>query len=122
VVNRVVETLSDTGAGLRGARVIVVGVTYKPGVQDLRESSALEILAELTHRGAVVGFHDPLISHVTLPDGTRLENQSEPRAEDWDLVLVHTVHPTHDYPWVNTFARVLDATYRFDPDGGHAVV
>jgi UDP-N-acetyl-D-glucosamine dehydrogenase len=122
VVNRAVELLSDSGTGLRGARVIVVGVTYKPGVQDLRESTALEILLELRRRGADVAFHDPLISRVTLADGTRLDGRAAPDGADYDLAVVHTVHPAFDYPWVTSVSRVLDATYRFDPAGRHPVV
>jgi nucleotide sugar dehydrogenase len=122
VVNRAVELLSDKGTGLRGARVIVVGVTYKPGVQDLRESSALEILLELKRRGAVVAFHDPLIPHLNLMDGARLESLADPEGADWDLALVHTLHPTFDYQWVKTCPAVLDGTYSFDRTARHAVV
>jgi len=122
VVQRVLELMSDTGGALSGARVLVVGVTYKPGVADLRESSALEILLGLRRRGAEVAFHDPLIDRIVLADGTRLRSETSPRGEDWDLVLVHTVHPTHRYPWVQDCPRVLDGTYRFDRTAGFAVV
>jgi UDP-N-acetyl-D-glucosamine dehydrogenase len=114
VVDRAVDVLSAAGRGIRGARVLVVGVAYKPGVQDLRESSALEILFELRRRGAEVAYHDPLIAHVTLLDGSRLESVAEPHGGEWDLVVMHTVHPGFDYEWANSCAQMLDGTYRCD--------
>ncbi|MEO7612658.1 MAG: nucleotide sugar dehydrogenase, partial [Streptosporangiaceae bacterium] len=66
VVDRVREVLSDHGKGLRGATVLILGVAYKPGVEDLRESPALEIIEGLLKAGAVVSFHDQLITEVTL--------------------------------------------------------
>ena len=114
VVNRVVQTLSRAGRGAAGARVVVVGVAYKPGVQDLRESSALEIITGLAGQGAKVDYFDPLVERLTLSDGRRLESASEPHGADWDLALMHTVHPGHDYDWVRHAPIVLDATYLFD--------
>ncbi len=114
VVDRAVEVLSESGRGIRGARILVLGVSYKPGVQDLRESSALEILLELKHRGATIAFHDPLIPQVTLPDGTRLTSTGPGDAANWDLVVVHTLHPGFDYGWAKSAPQVLDGSYRFD--------
>ncbi|HEY7595880.1 MAG TPA: nucleotide sugar dehydrogenase [Actinophytocola sp.] len=114
VVERAVAVLSDSGRGTAGARVVVVGVAYKPGVRDLRESSALEIIERLLDRGAKVDYYDPLVDRVTLPDGRVLDGVGEPRGGDWDLALVHTVHPGHPYDWVAECPLVLDATYRFE--------
>lgn len=113
VVDRTAQVLSDEGLGLSGSRILVVGVSYKPGVQDLRESSALEIITLLRKRGAEVAYHDPLIREALLPDGDRLRSESEP-LQHWDLVLLHTLHPGIDYEWVSRLPRILDATYRFE--------
>ena len=112
VVARVRETLSERGQGLTGARILVVGVAYKPDVEDLRESPALEILAELIGCNAVVGYHDPLFPTVTLPEGTTLIGVDDPSAFSADLVLVHTAHQHVDYGWLRDQPLVLDATYR----------
>ncbi|BCJ34270.1 nucleotide sugar dehydrogenase [Actinocatenispora thailandica] len=114
VVTRAVELLAETGGALRGARILVIGVSYKPGVRDLRGSSAVEILAELARRGADVHYYDPLVAECVLPDGTRLRGERAPHGGDWDLALVHTVHPGVEYGWAADCPRVLDATYRFD--------
>lgn len=114
VVGRAVEVLATGGVPVHGARVIVVGVSYKPGVQDLRGSSAVEIIDQLIRRGAEVSFHDPLVPSVRLPSGPVLTGETDPEGTDWDLVLIHTLHPGVDYSWAVDCPRVLDATYRFE--------
>lgn len=113
VVARAVEVLSDQGRGLAGARVLVVGVSYKPGVRDVRETPALEIIRGLEQRGAAVAFHDPLVPELRLPGGRVLASAVDAPQEPWDLVLLHTVHPGADLSWVSQQPVVLDATYRF---------
>lgn len=112
VVARIREMLADAGIALHGARVHIVGVAYKPGVADLRESPALEILHELIQAGVTVTFSDRHIARVTI-DGAEMTGL--PRApRDADLVLIHTRHPETDLGWVNDYAHVLDATYRLE--------
>ncbi|MEU6645718.1 nucleotide sugar dehydrogenase [Saccharomonospora sp. NPDC046836] len=122
VVERAIEVLAGAGRGIPNARILVVGVAYKPGVQDLRESSALEIIDGLLKRGAQVDYHDPLVGTVRLPGDRALTSVSHPIGEDFDLCIVHTVHPGHDYDWVSGCALVLDATYRFDSAPGRVFV
>ncbi len=66
VVSRIGEALNEAGKPLKGSRVFCIGVAYKPGVDDLRESPALEVLDRLARRGATVSYHDPLVAHVEL--------------------------------------------------------
>ncbi|WP_084960240.1 nucleotide sugar dehydrogenase [Thermoactinospora rubra] len=113
VVGQVQEALSQAGRGLAGTRIVVVGVSYKPGVLDVRSSPALEIIELLAERGAKVAYHDPLVSQVVLPGGSVMTSVPHPAGPDWDLALVHTVHPGHDYGWVADCPLVVDPTYRF---------
>jgi nucleotide sugar dehydrogenase len=113
VAQRAAEVLAADGRGLAGARVIVVGVSYKAGVQDLRESSALPLIAGLRAEGAEVGYYDPLIPHIELPDGSEMQGEDVPLGSSWDLAVVHTLHPGVDHAWVQDCPRVLDATYQF---------
>ena len=53
------RALNDAGLPVKGARIAVLGVSYKPGVGDIRESPALKIIALLRELGAEVGYHDP---------------------------------------------------------------
>jgi nucleotide sugar dehydrogenase len=111
VVERAGQVLAGCARGLSGARVLVVGVTYKPGVADLRESPALEIMQRLADSGSQVAYTDPLVPSLTLGD-TPLVSRSAPMAERWDLVVVHTLHPDVELTWLRDQDLVLDATYR----------
>jgi UDP-N-acetyl-D-glucosamine dehydrogenase len=113
VARRAAQMLGGRG-GLAGARVAVVGASYKPGVADLRESPALPLLAELAAGGAQVSYYDPLVPGLTLPGGQSLTSVAAPRGEDFDLAVIHTLHPGVSYEWVARAPRVLDATYQFE--------
>ena len=114
VVERAAEVLSDAGLGLRGARILVVGVTYKPGVEDIRESPALEIIERLEARGVHVAYYDEKAPRLVLPGGRTMASVSEPWTEPWTLVLVHTAHESVDHSWIADCDRVLDATYQLE--------
>jgi nucleotide sugar dehydrogenase len=58
VSGRIAEALNDQGKAVRGARIVVLGGTYKPDVGDIRESPSLAVLSQLSRRGAEVAFHD----------------------------------------------------------------
>jgi UDP-N-acetyl-D-glucosamine dehydrogenase len=113
VVERAAEVLATDGRTLAGAKVIVVGVSYKAGVSDVRESPALLIIDGLARRGVDVGYHDSLVHVVATPEGP-LHNVAAPTGADWDLAIIHVVHPDADYTWVRDCPRVLDATYLFE--------
>ena len=86
------------------ARVLLVGVAYKPGVADCRTSPALEIAARLAERGAHVDYHDPLVAACA-----GLTRVAAPDPGDYDLVLVAVRHPGHDYSFLDGAANVRDA-------------
>jgi UDP-N-acetyl-D-glucosamine dehydrogenase len=113
------EVLVELGRSLADARILVVGVSYKPGVADTREAPAVEILARLRAEGAHVDYHDPLVPELAL-DGVLVRGvDPDPRRdasgfgpEDYDLTIIATVHPDHEYGWLNRCKAVLDCTYR----------
>jgi UDP-N-acetyl-D-glucosamine dehydrogenase len=104
-VAKVQRALNDAGLSVKGARVAVVGVSYKPGVGDLRESPALKIISLLTELGAQVSYHDP---HV--PSLSEHGLRSRPLEElvgDCDLALIVTAHPDTDHELVAKRARLV---------------
>jgi UDP-N-acetyl-D-glucosamine dehydrogenase len=115
VVEKARRILSDRNHGLAGARVLVLGVAYKPDVEDLRESPALEIIAAMTADGAEVAYHDPWCP--TAPDGQGGALTSLLDPTDWnaDLVILHTRHSGMDVQWLRYVPAVLDTTYRLAP-------
>ena len=70
VVDLVAEALNDRGKALRGARVGVLGVAFKPNVRDARNSPAADVIAGLRGRGADVAYHDPHVPTFRDADGT----------------------------------------------------
>lgn len=112
VVERVREVLSLNGRGMTGTRVLVLGVAYKPDVEDVRESPALAILDGLRRAGAHVAFSDPLVGRVRLPDGTTIESTADPVSYGAEIVVMHTLHRGVDVSWVQEVPLVLDASYR----------
>ena len=112
VVSQARAMLADSGRATRGARVLVVGVTYKPGVADIRESPALEIIDELAAAGAAVAFADPLIESLETRHAGQLVSHQNPGDDAWDLVLIHTRHAGVDHGWLAMHPTVLDTRYR----------
>jgi UDP-N-acetyl-D-glucosamine dehydrogenase len=112
VAERAAELLSaSAGRGLRGARVLLLGVAYKPGVADVRESPALTLIDLLRERQAVVEYHDPLVP-VLERGGETLITVPDPKVRAYDLVIAHTLHPQSDYGFLDPSTPVLDCTYR----------
>jgi UDP-N-acetyl-D-glucosamine dehydrogenase len=99
------RALNDRGMSVKGARVAVLGVSYKPGVGDIRESPALKIIALLKELGAVVGYHDPHVP--ALAEFALASTPVEGLVADSDLVLIVTAHPSVDHELVAQRARLI---------------
>jgi len=119
IVWRAHEELIAAGTRLADARVLVVGASYKSGVADSREAPAREIIERLLGEGANVEYHDPLVPEISVGGAMLRTVDPDPRRdasgfgpEDYDLVVVVTVHRGHDYGWLMRCERVLDCTYR----------
>jgi len=100
VVTRVMEALNDKRKALNGARVLVVGVSYKANIDDVRESPALDVMRLLKKHGAVVSYHDtyanaddPEIEHAAV---TAVDMQPA-TLKGFDCAIVITGHDNVDY-------------------------
>ena len=94
-VQRVVEMLNDVGKAVRGARILILGVAYKAGVADIRESPAIKLIELLRGRGADVAYHDPHV--VELPDeGLASEPDLGAALASCDLAVIVTAHDEVD--------------------------
>jgi UDP-N-acetyl-D-glucosamine dehydrogenase len=101
------RALNDRGMSVKGARVAVIGVSYKPGVGDIRESPALKIIALLKDLGAQVSYHDPHVP--ALQEFALASTPLEDAIGDADLALIVTAHPSVDHEQIALRARqVLD--------------
>ncbi len=90
---------------LEGKRILVVGIAYKPGVSDMRESPAIDLIAELRSRGAAVSWHDTLVKEWA-------GESSTPLTSGYDLVIFANPHPGTDI-------SLLGQTPVLDTRGGY---
>lgn len=107
VVELTAEVLADKG--LRGARILVVGASYKPNVGDSRESPALRIIDYLEKRHAKVSYYDPLADGIKLRDGRKMTSISEKALAGYDAAILVTVHDCMDLKAVCSSApKIVD--------------
>jgi UDP-N-acetyl-D-glucosamine dehydrogenase len=96
VVDKVQNALNDAGKPVKGARILVVGVSYKRDIDDMRESPALDVMLLLQRRGGILSYCDPHVPTLKLED---LKLQSVPleSAADADCAVIITDHKVFDY-------------------------
>jgi len=99
VADKVADGLNDDAKSVRGSRILVLGVAYKPNVDDVRESPALDVIGLLRNKGADVVYHDPHVSQIRLEEGEMLQtcDYSAELLQDADCVVIITNH--RDYDW-----------------------
>ncbi|MFZ5881687.1 MAG: nucleotide sugar dehydrogenase [Chloroflexota bacterium] len=110
VVNRVMEALNERGRALKGSKVLVLGAAYKPDIDDVRESPALDVIGLLKRKGAIVEYHDPYIPHIHHEyEGWRMDSIQDVMAAvaDADAVVIVTNHKVYDYPAIIKTARFV---------------
>jgi UDP-N-acetyl-D-glucosamine dehydrogenase len=108
VVDLVTDALNQRHRCLNGATILALGVAYKRGVGDTRESPALEVLAKLLERGAEVAYADPYVPEIGL--GARKLKAVEPTDEllaTADCVLILTDHPQFEYRRIAEVAQLV---------------
>jgi UDP-N-acetyl-D-glucosamine dehydrogenase len=106
VVARVGDVLNEVQKSIKGSKILVLGVAYKPDTNDLRESPALEVIHLLQAKGSEVFFHDPFIPEVEAT-GLRYTDLTE-RMLNWaDCVVITTNHSVYDYRWIVEQSRLI---------------
>ena len=120
VTDRAAELLNRHAQPVNGAKVLLLGVTYKRDIADQRESPARPLARKLLNRGAQLSYHDP---HV--PDW-QVDGQAIPRAEDLeaalagaDLVILLQAHRAYDPAQLTRAARLLLDTRGVLPPSPH---
>jgi UDP-N-acetyl-D-glucosamine dehydrogenase len=104
-VDRVARALNEVGKPVNGSRILLLGVSYKAGVGDIRESPALKIARQLRDLGGVVSYHDPYV-----PELSELELQSVDLDEALgtaDVAAIVTAHPGIDYAGIAAAVPLL---------------
>ena len=94
-LERVERALNDAGKPVKDSKILVLGVAYKAGVSDMRESPALKIIRLLTERGGDIRYHDPFVPE--LPDHKLHSVELDSAVAEADLVVIVTAHPGIDH-------------------------
>jgi len=110
VVDKLEQALAAGGKPLVGASVLLVGVTYKADIADVRESAALKVLEEASNRGAHVAYHDPLMPSVTVA-GKAVQSVGLDVVSAVDAVVLLTPHTSIDYDRIVRAARLVLDTH-----------
>lgn len=118
VETKLIEALNARGKVVRGARILILGIAYKPDIADPRESPAFEIIERLLRLEAEIGYHDPHIPEAppmrTWPDMPPLRSVplTAERLRGQDAVLIVTHHSGVDYELVRELAPLVIDTRR----------
>src|SRR5215208_4352436 len=101
VVQRTVLALNERSRSVKGSRILVLGLAYKPDVDDVRESPSFELIEKLEHLGAHVDYNDPLVPQTHKMRRYDLQMHSVPltpeNLKSYDCVLIATNHSNYDW-------------------------
>ena len=97
-VGKVQDALNKVGKAVNGSKILILGVAYKPDVDDMRESPALDVIHLLQEKGGIVSYHDPYIPQFK-HDGWGMQSITElmPAIRAADVVVIVTNHSNYDY-------------------------
>ncbi|SCZ67340.1 nucleotide sugar dehydrogenase [Thiohalomonas denitrificans] len=111
VVHKVADALNEQEKSIKGSRILILGIAYKPNVDDMRESPSVELMKRLQEKGALISYSDP---HV--PDFPKMRKYhfelssvelTPENLASYDCILIATNHRAFDYEAINTHARLI---------------
>lgn len=108
VVSKVQDALNEFGKPLKGSKILVLGAAYKPDIDDVRESPALDVIGLLKQKGAEVSYHDPYIPSLR-HDSWELHSVTDlmGAVAKADCVVIVTNHSSYDYPAILAQAQLI---------------
>jgi UDP-N-acetyl-D-glucosamine dehydrogenase len=108
VCNLVAEGLNQFEKSVRGAKVLVLGVSYKKGVNDCRESPAMDVIRMLNERGARISYNDPFVPNLSVGAISLSSVELTPaRIEEQDCLVILTDHEVYDFRSLLKWARLV---------------
>lgn len=99
VVGKVQDALNEVGKPVKGSKILIMGAAYKPDIDDIRESPALDVIHLLEHKGANVNYHDPYVQRIDHEDWEMesIKDLDKGLTES-DCVVIVTNHKVYNYP------------------------
>jgi len=111
VIHRLLIALNERGKALKGAKVLVLGLAYKPDVDDMRESPSIHLIEKLKELGAVVAYNDPYIPKTPRQREHDLQMESleltKQNLAAQDAVIISTNHSDYDYASIVANAQLV---------------
>ena len=108
VAGRIADVLNHGGKAVNGAKVLVLGVSYKADVGDVRESPAVKVMSQLHRRGARLTFHDPYVESIDVNGGMLPRAALNARSlAGSDCVAILTPHRAYDLDWIAEHAELI---------------
>jgi UDP-N-acetyl-D-glucosamine dehydrogenase len=107
VVNKVNDALNDFSKSVKNSRILVIGVSYKKDIDDLRESPALDVIQLLKNRGAKVMYHDPYVPEIKLDGVSLISTEFDRGLREADCTVIITNHSNLDYQKVVQGSKVV---------------
>ncbi len=111
VVSKVQLALNDAGKAVKGSKILVLGLAYKPDIDDVRESPSFELIEKLEHLGAHVDYNDPHVPQTHKMRHHDLKMHSVPLTKEslagYDCVLIATNHSATDFTMVGQHAKLI---------------
>ncbi len=115
IVQKITHLLNQDQLAINGSSVFVIGVSYKPDVEDTRESPAIEIINQLITLGACITYHDPFVSEVEVV-GERYQSVhlTSEQLDLADCIVILTNHSVIDYDQIEKYkSKVIDTRNSF---------
>ena len=108
-VSRIMDALNDHGKAVKGSNILILGVAYKPNIDDIRESPALDVIGLLKVKGAAISYHDPYIPSLVTHEDERMESVPDliSSVKKADCVVIITNHSDYDYPAILKAASLV---------------
>lgn len=109
VLSKVGEALNNVSKPIRGSKVLILGMAYKPDIDDLRESPSLEVYELLKSSGAEIEFHDPHAKSFIDKNGVIVHSSvlNYNGISDYDCVLLLTNHTAFDYKQIEEYSQLI---------------
>jgi UDP-N-acetyl-D-glucosamine dehydrogenase len=111
VVHRTTLAMNERGKAMKGAKILILGLAYKPDVDDVRESPSFELIEKLEHLGSKVDYHDPHVGKTHKMRHHNLEmtsiSLSPETLKSYDCVLIATHHSAYDWQMVADNSKLI---------------
>ncbi len=122
VIEKVAEVLNKSKKSLKGSKVLILGISYKKDIDDMRESPSLKLIEILREKGVKVDYNDPYVDK--LPKTRKYEfdltsvELSKNNLSKYDLVLLSTDHSNYNYKFIASNAKlIVDTRNAFEKAG-----